>query len=159
MQAVMPEALAVIPSPEADREPNARLAREIRKLRSEGARAGGALTLRGPSGEAVGTLTESALQALEAALIRLAETDEVMLGSRDTELSPEAAAKVLGVSRPVVYHRMDTGRLPYREVGSHRRVLYKDVLTLRLFEKERRAASSALSEDTDGQEEPAPRAF
>ncbi|MGE7414788.1 helix-turn-helix domain-containing protein [Methylobacterium tarhaniae] len=154
----MPETVAVIPSPAADREPNARLAQEIRRFRSEGAREAGALTLLGPSGETFGTLTESAVLALEAALTQLAETDEVMLGSRDTELSPEAAARVLGVSRPVVYHRMKTGRLPYREAGSHRRVLYKDVLALRRFEEERCATSKALSEDADGQEEPAPRA-
>jgi excisionase family DNA binding protein len=158
MQAVMTETLAVISSPDADREPNARLAQAIRRFRGGGAGEAGTLTLRGPSGESFGPLTESALQALEAALTRLAGADEVMLGSRETELSPEAAAKVLGVSRPVVYHRMDTGRLPYREVGSHRRLRYQDVLALRQFEEERRATSRALSEDTDGQAEPAPGA-
>ncbi len=80
-----------------------------------------------------------------------------MLGSRDAELSPEAAARILGFSRPVVYHRMDSGRLAFRQVGSHRRVLYKDVLALRAFEEERRAFSRAMSEDTDAQEEPALR--
>lgn len=118
-----------------------------------------ALTLHGPSGEAVGSLTASAVEALEAALARLAESDTIMLGSQDAELSPEAAAKILGVSRPVVYHRMDSGRLPFRQVGSHRRVLYKDVLALKAFEEERRGFSKAMSEDTDEQEEPIPRGF
>ncbi|MGY2051341.1 helix-turn-helix domain-containing protein [Methylobacterium sp. JK268] len=154
----MADAVSVIPSPTGDREANARLAEKIRAFRSEGVRGAGGLRLCGPFGETVGSLTESAMNALEAALTRLAEADEIMLGSRDTELSPEAAARILGVSRPVVYHRMETGRLPFRQVGSHRRVLYKDVLALRHFEEERRAASRALSEDTDEQQEPAPRA-
>ncbi|MRI55332.1 DNA-binding protein [Methylobacterium sp. DB1607] len=153
----MSETAAIIHSPEADREPNARLAEALRRLRGEGARRAGALTLHGPSGEAVGPLTDSALAALEATLARLAEADEIMLGSRDAEVSPEAAARMLGVSRPVVYHRMDSGRLAFRQVGSHRRVLYKDVLALRAFEEERRAFSRAMSEDTDAQEEPALR--
>jgi hypothetical protein len=153
LEAVMPDTVAVIPSPEADREPNARLAGELRQLRSQGRSPAETLTLRGPSGETVGPLTESALQVLEAALTHLAQADAVMLGSQETELSPEAAARILGVSGPVVSHRMDTGRLPFRQVGSHRRVLYKDVLALRLFEEERRAASKALSDDADGQEE------
>ena len=50
-------------------------------------------------------------------------------------LSPEQAAKVLRISRPLVYHRMDTGRLPFRQVGTHRRVLVKDVLALKSFEE------------------------
>lgn len=153
----MSEAAAIITSPEAERELNARLADALRGLRGTGVRETVALTLYGPSGEAVGALTASALEALEAALTCLAESDEIMLGSRDAELSPETAAKILGVSRPVVYHRMDSGRLAFRRIGSHRRVLYKDVLALMAFEEERRAFSKAMSEDTDEQAEPVPR--
>ncbi|MGU3463589.1 hypothetical protein ACLBXO_01935 [Methylobacterium sp. C33D] len=88
----MPEAAAVIASTEADREPNARLSLEIRRFRTDGALKAGVLTLCGFSGETFGSLTASAMQALEAALTRLAEAEEVMLGSRETELSREAVA-------------------------------------------------------------------
>ncbi|WP_048709929.1 helix-turn-helix domain-containing protein, partial [Microvirga massiliensis] len=73
-------------------------------------------------------------------------------GSGIASLSPEQAAKVLGISRPWVYHRMDTGRLPFRQVGTHRRVLVKDVLALKSFEEERRLFARELAEDTDEQE-------
>ena len=67
-----------------------------------------------------------------------------------TLLSPEQAAKVLGISRPLVYHCMDTGRLPFRQVGTRRRVLVKDVLAQKSFEEERRLLARELAEDTDG---------
>jgi excisionase family DNA binding protein len=93
-------------------------------------------------------LPSNVLSALRALLENLAE-DVVLLAKMETELSPEEAAKILGVSRPMVYHRMDSGRLPFRPVGSHRRVLLKDVLALRDFEVERRRVAQELSEDTD----------
>jgi excisionase family DNA binding protein len=96
-------------------------------------------------------LPPEVLSALRALLDRLSD-DEVLLLNMETELSPEEAAKVLGVSRPMVYHRMDSGRLPFRPVGSHRRVLLKDVLALRDFEAGRRHAARELAEDTDAVE-------
>lgn len=68
---------------------------------------------------------------------------------RRHELSPEQAAKILGISRPMVYHRMDSGRLPFRIVGTHRRVHLEDVLKLREFERRRREVAKALAEDTE----------
>jgi excisionase family DNA binding protein len=96
-------------------------------------------------------LPPEVLSALRTLLDRLAN-DEVLLLNMETELSPEEAAKVLGVSRPMVYHRMDSGRLPFRPVGSHRRVLLKEVLALRDFEAGRRQVARELSEDTDALE-------
>lgn len=97
-------------------------------------------------------LTSTLLATIREVLARAIESDEYVVVSQQAELSPEEAAKVLGVSRPLVYHRMDSGRLPFREVGTHRRVLLKDVLALKECEAARRDASRALSEDTDAQE-------
>jgi excisionase family DNA binding protein len=94
-------------------------------------------------------LTAPVLNALRAVLDRMAEHEEVLLLNTDAELSPEQAAQILGISRPLVYQRMDSGRLPYREVGTHRRVLLNDVLKLRSFEERRRKFSQALAADTD----------
>jgi len=68
------------------------------------------------------------------------------------EITPEAAAGILGISLPLVYHRMDTGRLPFRQVGTDRRVLLIDVQALLSFEDARQQASRELAEDTDDQE-------
>jgi excisionase family DNA binding protein len=55
----------------------------------------------------------------------------------------------LGISRPIVYQRMDAGKLPFREVGTHRRVLLTDVLQLKEAEDRRRKFAAALGADTE----------
>ena len=64
-----------------------------------------------------------------------------------------AAAKILGISRPMVCQRRDSDRLPFREVGAHRRVLMADVLKLKAFEDRRRAFARTLSADTEDLEQ------
>jgi hypothetical protein len=67
----------------------------------------------------------------------------------DTEVSPTDAATILGMSRPLVVHRMDVGDLPFRYVGKHRRSRLNDVLALKARIDEQRAALDALTEDTE----------
>lgn len=94
-------------------------------------------------------LTSTVLDAIRTVLEQVARHDEVLLINPEAELSPEQAAKILGISRPTVYQRMDGGRLPFRDVGAHRRVLMADVLKLKEFEDRRRKFARALSEDTE----------
>jgi excisionase family DNA binding protein len=108
------------------------------------------LFLKKATGEPVTLeLSGELLTLLQTILDRIAKTGDLLLLNQEAELTPEQAGKILGVSRPVVYHRMDSGRLPYRAVGTHRRVRLDDVLKLREFERQRRENSSALSADTD----------
>jgi excisionase family DNA binding protein len=108
------------------------------------------LFLVGSNGEKLNfELSIPILNALRTVLERMAEYEEVVLLDMEAELSPEGAAKILGISRPIVYQRMNSGRLPYREVGTHRRVLMKDVLKLKQFEDRRRKFSEALAADTE----------
>jgi excisionase family DNA binding protein len=94
-------------------------------------------------------LPPQVLNALRAVLTGMADHDEALLIDAGAELSPEEAAKILGVSRPIVYQRMDSGRLPYRQIGAHRRLHLDDVLKLRDFEERRRTFAAALASDTD----------
>ncbi|WP_092089240.1 helix-turn-helix domain-containing protein [Bradyrhizobium brasilense] len=73
----------------------------------------------------------SLLLAMKSILTLQAETGEVLLLRSDPEISPEKAAEILGISRPLVYQRMDSGKLPFRLIGRHRRVLVNDVMTLK----------------------------
>jgi len=91
----------------------------------------------------------SLLRAMQCALAALAETGEALLLNAEQDISPERAAEILGISRPLVYQRMDAGKLPYRQVGTHRRVRVSDVVALKASEDRRRSFAAALSADTE----------
>jgi hypothetical protein len=67
----------------------------------------------------------------------------VVIAPLDRELSPDAAGKILSISRPLVVRRMDDGRLPFRYEGKHRRCKLEDVLKLKAAEGEQTAALRA----------------
>lgn len=67
----------------------------------------------------------------------------------EQEISPNDAASILGISRPLVVHRMDIGDLPFRYVGKHRRSKLKDVLALKARIDAQRNAMEALAEDAE----------
>ena len=130
----------MISVPDRERDTTAKAAATLREM----AGTGGELLLQDRTGKRVEVpLTASLLAAIGAVLARIGESEDVLIVDKEAELSPEQAAKVLGISRPLVYHRMDTGRLPFRQVGTHRRVLVKDVLALKSFEEERRLLVAA----------------
>jgi excisionase family DNA binding protein len=85
-----------------------------------------------------------------ADLLEKASTSEgVALLTDDAEISPEDAATILGISRPLVRRRMDVGDLPFRRVGAHRRLRLADVLALKQREAPVRAAIKELRADTE----------
>lgn len=94
-------------------------------------------------------LPPSALGVMEALLARLLSGERVAVLAEDQELSPTDASVILGISRPLVVHRMDMGDLPFRYVGKHRRALLKDVLALKTKLDAQRSAMEALAEDAE----------
>jgi excisionase family DNA binding protein len=58
----------------------------------------------------------------------LQEGKVITLVPETQELTTQAAANVLGVSRPHLVKLLETGALPYHKVGAHRRVLMKDLV-------------------------------
>lgn len=62
------------------------------------------------------------------------------------ELTTQAAANLLGVSRPHVVKLIEEGRLPCHKVGAHRRIRMKDLLAFqRLRDQSRREALDELA--------------
>jgi hypothetical protein len=81
-------------------------------------------------GDQILSLPPEAASPIEALLGHLSQGERVAVLTEDQELSPNDAASILGVSRPLVVHRMDSGDLPFRYVGKHRRATLRNVLAL-----------------------------
>jgi excisionase family DNA binding protein len=114
----------------------------------------GGLYLTKADGERVmAEMPASLLRAMQSLLTAVAESGTAFVFKPEDEVSPERAAELLGVSRPIVYQRMDTGKLPFRQVGTHRRIRAADVAKLKQFEDRRGSFAAALSADTEDLEE------
>jgi excisionase family DNA binding protein len=61
------------------------------------------------------------------------------------KLTTQQAADLLGVSRPTVVKLLSEKKIPYEQVGTHRRILLRDLLQYR---EQRRAAQYAVLEAT-----------
>lgn len=94
-------------------------------------------------------LPPAAVGLLESLLSGLLSGERVAVLVEDQELSPAEASTILGISRPLVVHRMDIGDLPFRYVGKHRRTSLKNVLALKSKLDAGQKALDALAEDTE----------
>jgi excisionase family DNA binding protein len=94
-------------------------------------------------------IPEAAVALIRDVLTKLVDSERVAVLREDEELSPEQAATILGISRPLVVRRMASGRLPFRYVGAHRRCRLSDVLKLQREEQDQREALDRLASDTE----------
>jgi excisionase family DNA binding protein len=115
----------------------------VRKLAAHGKRT---LCLRGASSEETIELPAIAVDLLMDLLRQLAAGNAVTLIPIHAELTTQNAADLLGVSRPFLVKQLEDGALPFRKVGRHRRVLFKDLMAYKqAMNNDRRAALDALS--------------
>lgn len=93
-------------------------------------------------------LPEEASALLIDILGFLARGQTVELIAGDAELTTQKAADLLGVSRPFLISRLlDTGRIPHRRTGGHRRIAFADVVQYRAErDAEARAAVDELTQ-------------
>lgn len=143
------DAVARYSLPEADRDSAARAAGVLCKA----ARDGRTIEVRVMHSDGIGEetvpLTSATASAVGEMLAQAAAGGGVAVLAEDTELSPEDAATILGMSRPLVRRRMDAGVLPFRRVGAHRRLRLADVLALQRREAPVRTALEELAADTE----------
>ena len=70
----------------------------------------------------------SAMRLLAHILSEMAQGNPVVVTPIYTELSTQQAADLLSVSRPYLVQLLEKDAIPYRKVGTHRRVLFEDVM-------------------------------
>jgi len=134
--------------PVAPSEADAKLAQEsARRLAPQLANANGAVQLRivdrdGDS-EAI-TIPAAAFRLLVTILAQMASGNAVRLIPHHAELTTQEAAELLNVSRPYLVRLLDEERIPYRKVGTHRRILFKDLMAYKA--EHRRARGAALDD-------------
>ena len=73
-------------------------------------------------------LPAAALKSLMIILSEMAHGNAVNIIPVNAELSTQKAADLLNVSRPFLINLLEDGKIPFRMVGTQRRVLAKDVL-------------------------------
>lgn len=70
----------------------------------------------------------SCLRLLSEALAEMAKGNAVKLLTFTPELTTREAAELLNVSRPFLIEQLNKGMMPFRMVGTHRRILLRDVM-------------------------------
>lgn len=130
------------PEPVIPDEQDVTLSRASQKAlaRAKGQRV--ALTIDS-SGETV-TLPAAAVRLLVEVLGQMARGNAVTLVPHHAELTSQQAADFLGVSRPFLVKQLESGAIPFRKVGTHRRVRFRDLIEYKRAKRELRKA--ALSE-------------
>jgi len=106
----------------------------------------GSVEIRIENGEAI-TIPASAMRLLHYILSQMAEGNAVALSPLQAELSTQQAAGLLNVSRPYIVSLLDSGKIPHHKVGTHRRVLFADLMAYKnISDTKRREALKKLSE-------------
>lgn len=78
--------------------------------------------------EEVVTIPAAALSLLVEILTQIAALNNVSIVSTKKEITTTEAADMLQVSRPYFVELLESGKIPYRKVGTRRRVLTEDVI-------------------------------
>jgi excisionase family DNA binding protein len=96
-------------------------------------------------------LPAKALRLLAQILKATADGKPISLVPIAMEMTTQAAAKLLGCSRPHIVKLVDTGEIPHTMVGRHRRLMFEDVMKYKkaMKEKQKNLIIEMMKEDEE----------
>jgi len=119
---------------------------ELEKLRRlvEGDRRA---SLLGPDGEQI-ELPEPLNEMLLFIVQAMTRKQAIFLMPEDEAFTTQAAANFLGMSRPYLLRLLEAKKLPFHRVGTHRRILFRDLVEFQTKRSVgRNQAISKMTED------------
>ena len=97
-------------------------------------------------------LPTGAISLLIEILDAMAAGRGVTIIPENAELSTVQAAEMLNVSRPFLIKLLESGRIPHRKVGKHRRIRIEDVMSYKsTIDREREAVLDQLAAEAQEQ--------
>ena len=142
----MPAAVTLTTTPLSPAE--IELARVSGRVLAPLARRGRGVTVKLPDAKAEPTikLPAAAVKLLQAILEDMASGRAVTLVQHNAELTTQQAADFLNVSRPFLIHLLEQKKLPFRRVGTHRRIRFEDVVAFKeTIDRQRREVLDQLA--------------
>ena len=98
------------------------------------------------AGEKPVDLPPAVSELLLHAVQDLAKGKAVSLVAISKELTTQQAADILYVSRPFLIEQLEKDAIPYRKVGTHRRIMFQDLMAFKLtMDKNRLKSLEELS--------------
>ncbi|MFD0555433.1 excisionase family DNA binding protein [Stackebrandtia endophytica] len=129
-----------------DADVAARASRRIRDYLASHPEAPEVVEIEMEHGEPTLVLPRQAVVMFAQILTHLAEGEGVSVIPSHAELTTQQAAHMLNVSRPFLIGLLDSGEIPHRKVGRHRRVKFTDLQAyLRRDDAKRREVADELS--------------
>lgn len=135
---------AIAPDPVLPSESEAVLARETSRVLASRVRRSDALQMRlidGDQPEQTLSLPAPAARLLLHILEEMACGNAVTLIPVHAELTTQQAADLLNVSRPSLIQLLDDEHIPYRRIGTHRRIRFEDLMNYKRRSEDRRRAT------------------